>query len=176
MRCGVAAQSAARRVSFLRAACTPTVPMSFPGLVSAARGEPQAQGIVCTVGYGKTGISKGVAYSLTWKKYCGPKVDYCYRAHTASPGDMKKLYPEHPWDDTSAFYSEFYVMGCGDDFGFSHTEGCTGTVRRPRIKTNTPPAEHTGPDKEELGSFEVDYCCYNSGCTSGKAHTFMCTG
>jgi len=120
--------------------------------------------IVCPVGYGKVGLAKGIQYSMIWYRYCGTQVEYCYRMGTTDPDQISKLYPEHDWHDTSEFYSTFYVLQCGGDFGFDEEAGC-GKTKKSDLYSNTHPNEKLG-GRERLPDFTTDYCCKDDMCTS----------
>lgn len=112
---------------------------------------------------------------MVWYRYCGTKVDYCYRLDTTDPAVMTKFYPEHDWFDTAKFYKTFYMLQCGGDFTFDFETGCRGGNRYATVKTNTKPNLKQGGVEEigvgaitpeERGDFEINYCCTTDRCTS----------
>jgi len=129
-----------------------------------------ALGVICPVGYGKIGKAKDVEYSKVWYRFCG-KEDYCYRASTEDYQEMKKIYPEHDWDDTHSFYEGWYILQCGGDFNFEEERGCAKRNPVTIVESNSHPNPKIGK-RERLEGFSTDYCCYGDYCTSGAKPLF----
>ena len=66
--------------------------------------------IECYIGYGQRGAQ--TSNGISWRRTC-LNSKYCFEAVTNDIGKMKKLF-DYPWDP---YYMEFYVTGCGGEFG-----------------------------------------------------------